>query len=543
MSKLVLPVPIESNFIKQLADHLNAEVVGGTVTNIEEAARWLTYTYMYTRMLRNPLGYGIKVDEKTDDPMLRGRCRQLVMDAAKLLDLNQMINYNYDSGNLSTLDQGRVAAHFYIQAESVATFNEMLAWNDAPSDADLCRVICAATEFRNMKLRQEELSELQSLVSSTCPLKIKGAGHDGAGHGLITDPTDKAFVLMQAYIARARIKSFTLVSDMNYIASNAGRVARAIFEICLKKQNPGAAVKLLRIAKSVDKRIWWFQTPLRHFEDELTESVYSSLETKESGGLGYDSLDTALSLLDMQPNEVAQFCRWNKGNKEIKGGEKIQKLVRALPNVEITCNVKPVTNNVFQFHIRVFPDFEWDGRWHGGQQSFWLWVEDGENNKIYHDETIIFARRTFPDAIVLDVTVPFFVPLPKQYFVRVVSDTWVAVESLLPVSLENIHMLSEKTPTTPVLDLTPLPVSALQEPDFERLYSKFDYFNPVSKLVRVSKQMLPEFSDLCPPISLADTNATLSYAVSYRLANFSWCTNGLWKDYCSRACFASNEAF
>jgi len=44
LNLLVRDVPIESNFIKQLADHLNAEVVGGTVTNIREAVQWLTFT-------------------------------------------------------------------------------------------------------------------------------------------------------------------------------------------------------------------------------------------------------------------------------------------------------------------------------------------------------------------------------------------------------------------------------------------------------------------------------------------------------------------
>jgi activating signal cointegrator complex subunit 3 len=58
MDKLVRAVPIESNFTKQLADHLNAEVVGGTVTNVREGAAWLTYTYMYIRMLKNPIAYG-----------------------------------------------------------------------------------------------------------------------------------------------------------------------------------------------------------------------------------------------------------------------------------------------------------------------------------------------------------------------------------------------------------------------------------------------------------------------------------------------------
>ena len=31
----------------------------GTVSNIEEAVRWLSYTYMHVRMRYNPLVYGI----------------------------------------------------------------------------------------------------------------------------------------------------------------------------------------------------------------------------------------------------------------------------------------------------------------------------------------------------------------------------------------------------------------------------------------------------------------------------------------------------
>ena len=36
-----------------------AEIVLGTVTNIREAVQWLGYTYMYTRMVKNPLVYGL----------------------------------------------------------------------------------------------------------------------------------------------------------------------------------------------------------------------------------------------------------------------------------------------------------------------------------------------------------------------------------------------------------------------------------------------------------------------------------------------------
>ena len=37
-----------------IPDNLNAEVVLGSVQNLQEAANWLGYTYLYVRMLGNP---------------------------------------------------------------------------------------------------------------------------------------------------------------------------------------------------------------------------------------------------------------------------------------------------------------------------------------------------------------------------------------------------------------------------------------------------------------------------------------------------------
>ena len=61
---------IESSFIKALPDHLNAEIVSGTVTSVKEASVWLSYTYLYIRMLRNSLAYGINAQQRMEDPML-----------------------------------------------------------------------------------------------------------------------------------------------------------------------------------------------------------------------------------------------------------------------------------------------------------------------------------------------------------------------------------------------------------------------------------------------------------------------------------------
>ena len=40
--------------ISKLIDNLNDEIVLGTVQNIHETAEWLSYTYLYVRMIKEP---------------------------------------------------------------------------------------------------------------------------------------------------------------------------------------------------------------------------------------------------------------------------------------------------------------------------------------------------------------------------------------------------------------------------------------------------------------------------------------------------------
>jgi hypothetical protein len=41
-------------------------------------------------------------------------------------------------------------------------------------------------------------------------------------------------LLAQAYVSGARVESFSLTADMMYVATNAPRILRAIFELCLR---------------------------------------------------------------------------------------------------------------------------------------------------------------------------------------------------------------------------------------------------------------------------------------------------------------------
>lgn len=45
--------------LKSLPDQLNAQIVLGTVNDIKDGVNWLSYTYLYIRMLKNPKYYSI----------------------------------------------------------------------------------------------------------------------------------------------------------------------------------------------------------------------------------------------------------------------------------------------------------------------------------------------------------------------------------------------------------------------------------------------------------------------------------------------------
>ena len=113
-------LPIESQFVKMLSDHLNAEISLGTVTSVREAVTWLSYTYLFVRMCRNPMAYGIPYEQKESDPSLVRWRTELVHVMAKRLDECRMVRYHVESGSLDATDLGRTASHYYLSVETIA---------------------------------------------------------------------------------------------------------------------------------------------------------------------------------------------------------------------------------------------------------------------------------------------------------------------------------------------------------------------------------------------------------------------------------------
>lgn len=65
----------------------------------------------------------------------------------------------------------------------------------------------------------------------------------------------KINVLLQAYISQLKLEGFALVADMVYVTQSAGRLIRAIFEICLHRGWAQLTSRAHTLCKMIDKRM------------------------------------------------------------------------------------------------------------------------------------------------------------------------------------------------------------------------------------------------------------------------------------------------
>ncbi|KYQ96787.1 DEAD/DEAH box helicase [Tieghemostelium lacteum] len=453
-------LPIESKFINALEDHLNAEIVLGTVSNVREASIWIGYTYLFVRMTQNPLGYGIARNELARDRQLVEFRRNLIIKAAKRLEECKMIRFDEVSENFALTELGRIASHYYIKHGSIETFNEML--NDQLHQEQILNILSHSSEFDNIQLREEESGELDRLSETAC-LHATDA---------ITSQS-KVKIMLQSYLSRKAIESFSLVSDSNYIVQNSSRILRGLFEITLKRGWCGVSKQILDLCKMIDHQQWSHETPLRQLRGLSMESL-KKIEERDF---------SPEDIREMSIDELASVL----GNTTI--AKTAKKTAHYFPKLYIDIDIQPITSTILKINLHIEPDFQWNDKIHGDAQPFWIWIEDSENQFIYHSEYFMLNKRVYSAAmagtepILLSQIIPLPNPLPNQLYVHYVSDRWISSDERIPVSFRDLVIPQQnRVVNTELLDLQPISVQALKNPEFEKLF-KFSHFNPIQTQV------------------------------------------------------------
>ena len=160
-----------------------------------------------------------------------------------------------------------------------------------------------------------------------------------------------------------------------------------------------------------------------------------------------------------------------------------------IPKFQMEVEAKPLTRTILNITITLTPKFHWNKKWNGNSEPFWVIVDN--RKEIIHYEYFLLTpkqnEKMFMKETVFTFAVPFDIePGEKRaridsiYTISIVSDRWLGCRFVSQILLNEIEVPDDQDVSTELLDLYPLPISALGNKKFEKIFNKnFKYFNPV----------------------------------------------------------------
>jgi pre-mRNA-splicing helicase BRR2 len=157
-------------------------VVAGTIETKQDAVDYLTWTFYYRRLTQNPNFYGLT---GTSHRHLSEHLSDLVEETVTNLEQAKCLTCD-DDDDLSPLNLGMIAAHYYVRYTTIELFASSLTAKTKLKG--LLEILCAASEFDHLPIRPGEEDAIRRLVQHA-PVAVTSNRY--------TDPHVKANALLQ----------------------------------------------------------------------------------------------------------------------------------------------------------------------------------------------------------------------------------------------------------------------------------------------------------------------------------------------------------
>jgi len=284
---------------------------------------------------------------------------------------------------------------------------------------------------------------------------------------VILSKEGKTNILLQAYISQAYMEDFALVSDMAYVAQNGARILRALLDIAISRKWATVCTVLMALSKSVEKRVWSFENPLKQPQLELHREVLYNVER-------FAEDLTPTELVAKSAAELGDLLRMNEQH-----GAALRRAAMRFPALSLNYDLRPLSHNVLRVVVKVAPVFEWSTKLHGSLEPWWIWLEDEKGIDILQWQNVPIRAGT------KEATINFAIPMrdehaPKLVRLRAVSDRWLGAEHEVDIPLAGLPMPPPYFDRSPLLDLPFLSVNALRNASVKNYFSRnFNSFNAI----------------------------------------------------------------
>lgn len=278
--------PVESCLEERLCECINAEIASRTISSLVEAAGYLTWTFYARRVKGNPAYYGASA---TDDESVEQFLLSKAREALQKLRESGCIEYDTkeEYPDVSPLDLGLACAKYYLAYRTpkqmqlgvrearrlVLSCLEESANHDHQSRQDrgelgsltplqrpervdevsaawLLYTLCSTHEFDEHPVRHNEEYLNQELADELMwgpDTTSLVSGNQDVHHNMevFQDPHTKCFLLIQAYLERARVPISDYVNDCKSVMENVPRLLAAMQYIASQECAAAGSLELL----------------------------------------------------------------------------------------------------------------------------------------------------------------------------------------------------------------------------------------------------------------------------------------------------------
>ena len=235
------PLPIESHLDHYLHDHLNSEIVTKTVCNMQDAVDYITWTFLYRRLVKNPNYYNL---QGTSNSHLSEHISDMVESVINDLVESKCCEMSED-GDISPLNLGMIAAYYYIQYTTIELIASSIT--SKTKVRGIIEILSASSEFGSLPIRQGEDRSLR-LLSNTLRYPLPKSA-------IYNDPNTKALILIQSHFSRKALSS-DLRSDQHMVLEESINLLQAIVDVISSNGWLKPALAVMEVSQMVVQGLW-----------------------------------------------------------------------------------------------------------------------------------------------------------------------------------------------------------------------------------------------------------------------------------------------
>lgn len=323
-------LPIESHLNLFLHDHINSEIVNKIIENKQDAVDYLTWTFFYRRIANNPNYYNLQgssfrhISDHLSE-MVEGVISDL--EESKCLAVEEEID-------ISPLNLGLISSYYYIQYTTIEIFSASVT--EKTKIKGLIEILCAASEYSNLPVRQGESSRLQRIMNNLPQMSDVSKTPTVPDYD---DPSTKALVLLQSHFSRYNLQSTDLTADTATVIAPAIKLIQALVDVISSFGWLKTVLLAMELSQMTVQAVWnkgakspyshLLQIP--HFTPDIAKkcfeseppvvSVFDIAELEDSKrtslleGLSEDKVEDVAIFCNSYPNLELSFVT------DVEGGE------------------------------------------------------------------------------------------------------------------------------------------------------------------------------------------------------------------------------